>query len=218
MMSYTSQAARQQMVRQQVRCWDVLDPRVLQVLKDLPREEFVPPAYQQVAYADADIPLAHGELMMTPSVEGRLLQALDIGPQDNILEVGTGSGFLTACLARLGGQVISIDLREDFIDKARQRLQQIQIDNCELQHSDVFTRPDSARYDAIAVTGSMPVYSGEFDSWLKPGGRMFVIEGRGSLMDALLLQTDAGGMRREALFETYLPALRNAPDPQTFRF
>lgn len=217
-MNYTPQEARERMVRQQVRCWDVLDPRVLDVLEALPREAFVPPAYRGVAYADTQIPLAHGEVMMAPSVEGRLLQALDLAPGDEVLEIGCGSGFLTACLARLGGRVTSIDIHADFVDLARRQLAAQGIENCDLRVEDAFARSDETRYDAIAVTGSVPDYRGEFDDWLKPGGRLFLVEGSGTLMEALLLVNGGAGVRRESLFETVLRPLLNAPARPGFRF
>jgi protein-L-isoaspartate(D-aspartate) O-methyltransferase len=111
--------ARQQMVEQQVRAWEVLDPDVLQVLKDIPREQFVPTGFESLAFADTEIPIAHGQSMMTPTLEGRVLQALDPGPGDTILEVGTGTGFLAGCLARLAADVTSIDIHADFTAMAR---------------------------------------------------------------------------------------------------
>jgi protein-L-isoaspartate(D-aspartate) O-methyltransferase len=217
-MNYTPQQARDSMVRHQVRCWDVLDQRVLDVLERLPRDAFVADEYRRVAYADTQIPLGRGEVMMAPSVEGRLLQALDIAPGDEVLEIGCGSGFLTACLAALGGRVSSIDIHEDFVALAGRHLAEQGIANCDLKTEDAFSRSDSARFDAIAVTGSMPNYRGEFDGWLKPGGRLFIIEGRGNLMEALLLRQTSAGIQRESLFETRLPPLLNAPNHAGFSF
>jgi len=217
-MNYTPQQARGSMVRHQVRCWDVLDQRVLDVLDRLPRDAFVADGYQRVAYADTQIPLAHGEVMMAPSVEGRMLQALDVVPGDEVLEIGCGSGFVTACLAALGGRVTSIDIHDDFIELAGRRLSKHGLKTCELKVEDAFARDDRARYDAIAVTGSIPDYDGYFDLWLKPGGRLFVIEGRGTLMEANLLRQTSAGIRREGLFETLLPPLLGAPDHVRFQF
>jgi protein-L-isoaspartate(D-aspartate) O-methyltransferase len=196
----------------------VLDQRVLDVLERLPREAFVPDYYRGVAYADTQIPIAHGEVMMAPAIEGRMLQAMDIAPGDEVLEIGCGSGFVTACLATLGARVTSIDIREDFVAEALHRLAAQGIQNCELKVEDAFARSDTARYDAIAVTGSVPDYRGEFDAWLKPGGRMFVIVGRGTPMEAMLIRQTSAGIYREALFETVVPPLRNAPDHVGFRF
>lgn len=217
-MDYTPQKARASMVRHQIRCWDVLDQRVLDVLEKLPRDAFVADEYRRVAYADTQIPLAHGQVMMAPSVEGRMLQALDVAPGDAVLEIGCGSGFVTACLAALGGRVTSIDIHEDLVAMTARHLAERGIADCELKVEDAFSRSDSAKYDAIAVTGSIPDYRGEFDAWLKPGGRLFVIEGRGTPMEALLLRQTNAGVQRESLFETQLPPLLNAPDQLGFRF
>ena len=217
-MIYTPQFAREQMVRQQVRCWEVIEPRVLQALAVLPREDFVPDAFRGVAYADAEIPLPHGQRMMTPSVEGRLLQALELTPLDQVLEIGTGSGFLTACLARLGAHVTSIEIHQDLVAAARAKLAQLGLENCELQAADAFAYKPPTRFDVIAVTGSIPSYAGQFDAWLKPGGRLFLIEGQGEMMEALVFRRIDDKMLREALFETYIPPLFNAPVPQRFAF
>ena len=128
--------ARRQMVQQQVRAWDVLDHRILGVMSELPREEFVPPEYKALAFADVEIPLGHGEHMMTPTLEGRVLQAIGVGKDDDVLEVGTGSGFLCACLARLGNSVTSIEIYEDILERARARLHDRGIGNAELLHMD----------------------------------------------------------------------------------
>ena len=135
--------ARARMIAQQVRAWSVLDPIVLDTLRSVPRERFVPERYAAVAFADAPIPLGHDQWMMTPQVEGRLLQALEIGRGDRVLEVGTGSGFLTACLGRLAGSVDSLELFPDLADAARSRLQQAGAGNCRVLHQDVFSfRPE----------------------------------------------------------------------------
>ena len=128
--------ARQQMIDQQVRAWTVLDEDVLDVLGSVPRERFVPQAYRSLAFADVEVPLGHGQAMMTPTVEGRVLQALELEGDEDILEIGTGSGFLTACLAALGGRVTSVDIHEDFVQQAMRRLDDLRIDNVELMSMD----------------------------------------------------------------------------------
>ena len=217
-MQYSSESARSQMVRQQVRCWAVLDPRVLEVQNSLPREDFVPAAYRSVAYADTAIPLACGQSMMTPTIEGRLLQALEISPHDKILEIGTGSGYLTACLARLGSQVTSVEIFPQLADAARGRLADQGIVNAECVIGDAFALSPGA-YDVIAVTGAVPGYRGEFDSFLKPGGRLFVVDGSKPVMKAWLMRRDGSGeLQREQLFETFLPPLLHAAVPPRFVF
>lgn len=217
-MLYTAEAARSQMVRQQVRCWDVLDPTVLAVLEAVPREDFVPAAYQRVAYADAAIPLGHGQYMLKPIVEGRLLQALELQPHERVLEIGSGSGYLTACLARLAAHVTSLEIEPELAASARRQLAGLGIGNAEVLTADAFATP-AQPYDAVAVTGSLPLYRGEFDACLRPGGRMFLVEGTAPLMKAWLYRrAPAGELQREWRFETSVPPLRNAPLPGRFRF
>jgi protein-L-isoaspartate(D-aspartate) O-methyltransferase len=215
-----SELARFNMIEQQIRPWDVLDDRVLGVLSATPREVFVPEPYRTLAFSDICIPLAHGQCMMPPKLEGRLLQSLAIGPEDDILEIGTGSGFLTACLARLGRSVHSVDLFEDFTEGARETLKQQGIDNVTLETADAASGLDSDKhYDVIAVTGSLPVLQREFHGLLNQGGRLFVIVGRPPIMQALLItRVGAQEWNRESLFETSIPPLINAPQPGDFKF
>jgi len=212
--------ARYNMIEQQIRPWDVLDDRVLGVLSATPREEFVPAQYRALAFTDICIPLANEQCMMPPKLEGRLLQSLAILPDDEILEIGTGSGYLTACLARLGRSVHSIDLFPDFTEAARERLAQHTIDNVTLETGDAGAGWDSDnRYDVIAVTGSLPLLHQGFRALLKPNGRLFVIVGQPPIMQALLI-TRVGDQEwnSESLFETAIPALQNAPRPENFKF
>lgn len=217
------EAARQQMVTQQVRAWEVLDPTVLRVLSEVPRERFVPAQYRTLAFADTAIPLAGGQRMMTPQVEGRVLQALLAGPGSRILEIGSGSGFLSACLARLGEHVTSLELRAELGDSARQSLRELRIDNVEVVIADAFRWRPTAQFNCIAIGGSLPVYDTRFQEWLAPGGRLFVVTGQPPAMEAALitrtdLGTQSGSYTRESLFETVLDPLDNAPQPERFVF
>ncbi|MEZ5565481.1 MAG: protein-L-isoaspartate O-methyltransferase [Gammaproteobacteria bacterium] len=218
-MSINIEVARTQMVNQQVRAWDVLEPSVLAVLSAVPREQFVPPRYRSLAFADTAIPLPGGQVMMTPQVEGRLLQALDISGTDQALEVGTGSGFLTACLARLCGQVTSLEILPDLADSARRNLQTVATWNADVRCADIYQyRPDE-RFDVIAVTGSIPQPDDRFQGWLKEGGRLFIITGEAPAMLARLVTRDGPDhWTVTTLFETSLPPLLNAPQPQRFSF
>lgn len=214
------QFARNQMVSQQVRAWDVLDVRVLTLLEALPREQFVPAAYRKLAYADTQIPLAQGQVMMAPKVEGRLLQALDPQAEESALEIGTGSGFVTACLARLAGEVLSVDIYPDFTATAGKTLSDLGIRNARLETRDG-TRLDwlTQRFDVIAVTGSLPTYDKLYAERLNLGGRLFVIAGQPPVMEALLItRVSEDAWSRESLFETVLPPLVNAAQPRNFRF
>lgn len=210
--------ARFNMIEQQIHTWEVLDRRVLEVLANTPRENFVPPQYRTLAFADLNIPLGHGQTMMTPKVEGRVLQALDIKPTDRILEVGTGSGYLTACLAKLGQHVYSVEFFPELKQAAEEALSAHGIRNVTLQVGDAATGWDrQAPYDVIVVTGSLPVLPAGFRESLAVGGRLFVIVGESPVMEALLItRISENDWAQESLFEIDLPPLVNAPRPQQF--
>lgn len=212
--------ARFNMVEQQVRPWEVLDPQVLELIGDLPRDHFVPDNYKGLAYADIEIPLGDGQKMMFPRVEGRLLQALDIQPTDNILEVGTGSGYLTACLAKMGNRVVSQEINPTFTEQARQRLAELQIENVELRTTDSLSDDiESGRFDAIAITGSLPEMPEAFKQRLNIGGRLFVVIGQSPVMTAFLVtRTGENEWQSESLFETDITPLTNAPVIRKFDF
>lgn len=215
--------ARELMVEQQVRPWDVLDPRVLAVLSALPREAFAPAAHRNLAYADVALPLAHGEFMMKPVLEGRALQALDLAPGDDVLEIGTGSGFLSACLGRLARDVVSLELHADLADAARRQLAAQAIGNVKIETADAHHYDTGRRFSAICVTGAVTEIPPHFLRWLQPGGRMFVIRGRSPAMEAVLLYADrdsnlVNDARITSLFETDLPYLVGAAPAPTFEF
>lgn len=212
--------ARFNMVEQQVRPWEVLDATVLELIGNLPREHFVPDNYKGLAYADIEIPLGDGQKMMFPRVEGRILQALAIQPTDNILEVGTGSGYLTACLAKLGNKVVSEEINPVFTEQARQRLAELQINNVELRTVDSLgDAAESGRFDAIAITGSLPAMPEAFKQRLNIGGRLFVVIGQSPAMSAMLVtRTGENEWQSEALFETDITPLTNAPVVRKFEF
>lgn len=212
--------ARFNMVEQQIRPWEVLDERVLELLEASPREDFVPEGWRALAYADLSIPLGHGEVMMPPKLEARMLQALRVQPRDRVLEVGTGSGFVTYLLSRLGGQVHSVDIHEDFVEGARAKLAAHGVGNAALEVGDAARGWGAhAPYDVIAVTGSVPLLTEDFPRSLAVGGRLFVVVGEPPVMEALLItRTAEDGFVREALFETQLPPLVNAPRPESFEF
>ena len=210
------ETARRQMLGQQVRAWEVFDERVLAVLEATPREHFVPAPFRELAFADTEIPLGHGQVMMAPKIEGRLLQSLALEPTDRVLEVGTGSGYLTACLARLADRVRSVDYYRDFVEAAREKLARLSID-AELETADATTLQHTAEFDTIAVTGSVPELDERFIRMLRPGGRLFIVVGRPPVMEARLIRMhDNGRWSEESLFETFLTPLINADRPEPF--
>ena len=204
--------ARELMVEQQVRPWDVLDPRVLDVLATLPRDAFVAEAHRALAYADLSLPIGHGEVMMKPVVEGRMLQALDLQPGDEVLEVGTGSGFAAACMGRLARSVTTLERHGDLADAARSRLGLLDLGgNVEVVHADALDwDAGTRRFDAVCVTGAVATLPPRFLEWLRPGGRLFVVRGAAPAMEAVLVEPHAGGVRTTSLFETELPYLVGA--------
>lgn len=212
--------ARFNMVEQQVRPWEVLDSRVLDVLSEVKREDFVPTQHRKLAFADLAIPLEHGEFMMKPVVEGRLLQALALTQEDDVLEIGTGSGFVTACLARLGRQVVSLECHADFAERARARVAAMGIRNAQVLAQNVFTdfHPTTG-FDAIAVTGAVTEIPDEWKRWLKPGGRLFVVRGSSPAMEAVLVtRQSADFFETRSLFETDLPYLHGGEPAARFEF
>ncbi|HEX7110813.1 MAG TPA: protein-L-isoaspartate O-methyltransferase [Mizugakiibacter sp.] len=217
-MSINLELARQNMVTNQVRTWDVLDANVLDTLAAVPREEFVPAGYRNLAFADIALPLGHGETMMKPVVEGRMLQALELAKSDSVLEIGTGSGFIAACLARLAGEVISVDMHADFVEAARARLAALNVGNASLVVAEaVLGYEPNRQFDAVAVTGAVYALPERFRRWVKPGGRLFVVRGESPVMQAVLMRHEADGrFSEEILFETDLTYLANAAPPKRF--
>ncbi|MCP5149571.1 MAG: protein-L-isoaspartate O-methyltransferase [Ectothiorhodospiraceae bacterium] len=210
--------ARFNMVEQQIRPWDVLDQTVLDLMRNVARERFVPEPLQRLAYADTEIPLGDGELMMPPRVEARLLQSLQITAGDRALEIGTGSGFVTALLARLARHVTSIEISEPLHARAREVLAAEGVVNVSLEHGDGLRGwLQGAPYDVIAVTGSVPVLEPDMQRQLRLGGRMFVIVGDAPTMEArLITRTGEDEWSTESLFETVVAPLRGAARPQRF--
>ena len=210
--------ARQNMIENQVRPWEVLDPHVLDVLSAVRREDFVPARYRNLAFADTALPLGHGEVMMKPIVEGRALQALGLGSDDRVLEIGTGSGFLTACLARLAASVSSVEVHADFAEAARARIAASGAQNVRIEVADAVRGFNTTEpCDAVVVTGAVYSLPDRFRSWVAPHGRLFAIVGESPAMQAILY-TRAGDShwREESLFETDIPYLMHAAPPRRF--
>jgi protein-L-isoaspartate(D-aspartate) O-methyltransferase len=211
--------ARETMVEQQVRPWDVFEPRVLETLARLPRERFMAEVHRALAYSDLALPIGHGESMMKPVLEGRALQALSIGAGEDVLEIGTGSGYLSACLGSLARDVVSLELHADLAQAARERLQAQGIGNVRIDTADVFGWESDRRFDAICVGGAVAALPSRFLQWLRPGGRIFVIHGRAPAMEAALVRhaDNTAGFQVESLFETELPYLTGAAPVPRFQ-
>ena len=212
--------ARFNMVEQQIRTWEVLDPDVLELLFHVKRELFVPPDHRELAFADLEIPIGHGEAMMQPKVEARILQELGIRPHETVYEVGTGSGYLTALLASRAKHVSSVEIHDDLRRGAEESLSRAGVGNATLLPGDGAARPlaDSA-FDVIVLTGSVPFVPQAFLDRLNLGGRLFAVVGDPPVMEAMLIrQAERGAFRPTRLFETLLKPLVNAPQPARFRF
>ena len=212
--------ARFNMVEQQIRTWEVLDQNVLDLLFKVPREDFVPDNYRALAFADLEIPIGHGERMLQPKVEARMLQALALVAHDRVLEVGTGSGYMTALLASIAAHVYSVDIVPDFTRTAGEKLLRHGLTNTTLETADAargYARHGA--YDAIVLTGSVPVLPETFKASLKPGGRLLAVVGEAPAMEAQLVTSVGNGAYNAiVLFETCIAPLKNVQQPERFVF
>jgi protein-L-isoaspartate(D-aspartate) O-methyltransferase len=212
--------ARYNMVEQQIRPWDVLNQEVLDLLFKVRREDFVPEAHRALAFVDMEIPLGHGQAMWTPKLEARVLQELAIRPTDRVLEIGTGSGYLTALLAVEAAEVVTVDIHADFSRAAAEKFRAHGFTNIVLHTADAAHGwPDGAGFDVIVLTGSTPLLADAFRQQLRVGGRLFAITGVAPVMQAQLFTCTApGAFRSVTLFETCVAPLVNAPHPSAFTF
>jgi protein-L-isoaspartate(D-aspartate) O-methyltransferase len=212
-------SAREQMIEQQVRAWEVLDERVLAIFRRIPRERFVPAGQRYLSFADLEIPLPQGQHMLRPSVTGRLLQALELTGTERVLEVGSGSGYLTACLANVSAYVESVEMLPELAHLAHANLASLGVGNAQLITADATVLESEARYEAIAVTASLPVEDERFQRRLAIGGRLFVVVGESPVMDARLIRrTSESSWSSQSLFETVIDPLINARRPPEFSF
>jgi len=218
--SHSPEHARFNMVEQQVRPWEVFDRRVLDLIENLPRDAFVPEQYRGLAYADIEISIGYGQHMMFPRVEARMLQALNVQPGDKVLEIGTGSGYVTACLAHLGGQVTSLEIHPELMERAQMTLDANAITDVQLHCRNALDEViEGEPFDVIAITGSLPFLPESLRQQLTVGGRMFVVAGQAPVMEAELVTRVSGdAWSSEGLFETVLRPLEQAPHPNHFKF
>ncbi len=219
-MSINLEQARYNMVEQQVRTWDVLDPAVLDTLREVPREDFAPARYRRLAFSDLRIPLPNEQVMMKQVEEGRMLQSLQVAPGNRVLEIGTGSGFIAACLAHLGAEVTSVEIHSDMADRARIKLERVGVDRVKVICADALGdySPDDL-FDVVVVTSSAACIPERFFEWIGPGGRLFAVRGHSPAMEAVCLTRLAQGhWHTDSLFETDLPRLVGAEDKPVFEF
>ena len=212
--------ARFNMIEQQIRTWEVLDPQVLDLLFEVKREDFVPAGHRELAFADLEVPLGHGESMMQPKVEARIVQELNVQPHETVYELGTGSGYLAALLAHRARHVTSAEIHPDLQARAAASLKGAGIDNVTLLEGDSAAAPlAESAFDVIVVTGSMPILPQSFLDRLRPGGRLFAVLGDLPVMKAVVVrQPVAGSFQHVELFETLVKPLVNASQPSRFRF
>jgi protein-L-isoaspartate(D-aspartate) O-methyltransferase len=212
--------SRFNMIEQQIRTWEVLDQSVLDLLFRLHREEFVPERYRGLAFVDMEIPIGHDEKMLQPKLEARMLQALALVPGDRVLEIGTGSGYMTALLASVAAHVYSVDIHDDFTRGAAETLARHGITNVTLETGDGSRGWDEhGPYDAILLTGSVPVLPPAFKAALKTGGRLLAVVGEAPVMEAqLITAVDSAAYNSVTLFETCIAPLKNAQQPERFIF
>jgi protein-L-isoaspartate(D-aspartate) O-methyltransferase len=212
--------ARFNMVEQQIRPWKVLDPQVLAVLGEIPREVFTPPQYQFMAYVDEEIPLGHGQVMLPPRIEARLMHDLELKGTESVLEIGTGSGYLTALLARRSREVLSLEIHPELADAARQHLQTAGIFNARVIQADGAKHPiQGAPFDAIVLGGSVSEVPQSLLDQLKVGGRLLAIVGEEPVMQATLYtRLGERQFRSVHLWDSLVPALQNFAHASRFHF
>lgn len=218
--SSSNETARFNMIEQQIRTWDVLDPVVLQLLHDVPRERFVPEAYQGLAFADMEIPIGHGQTMLSPKLEGKIVQAVGLKKTDRVLHVGAGCGYLTALMAKLAGQVTAIEIEPDLTALATQNLARNQIEHATVLTGDAAHGwTSNAPYDVIVFGASSPVEPKGVRQQLAVGGRMFIVLGQAPVMRATLIsRISETAFKEDVLFETCVDVLCNAEPAVAFQF
>jgi protein-L-isoaspartate(D-aspartate) O-methyltransferase len=214
-----TEVVREQMIEQQVRAGDVFNDRVLDAMREIRRELFVPEQFRQVAYADAPITIGYGQTMLAPILHGRMLDALDPQADSSALLIGSGTGYLAACLGRLAATVRAIEIVPELADLTRSNLLAAAVNNVGVETGDGMQLEEQGAYDVIAVTGSLPLYDERFQRALRIGGRLFVVVGQGPVMEAWrVTRVGEREWQRDSLFETVVDPLRNAPTPPKFVF
>ena len=211
--------ARFNMIEQQIRPWGVLASSVLSALEEVPREAFVPPEFRHLAFADIEIPIGHGQTMMEPKLGARLFQALAPQPGEKILEIGTGSGYVTALLAHAGATITTVEIYPELLESAAAALGVLGVDNVSLEAGDASTGwPKGDAWDGILLTASVPQLPAAFAESVAPEGRIIAVIGKAPAMEAVRIERDgAGSLLTTSLFDAQLPPMVNAPDPHVFQ-
>lgn len=218
-MNMDIETARANMIEQQIRPWNVLAMQTLDALKRIRRENFVPAEHRDLAFADVQIPLGDGEVMLEPRVSARMMEALNLGGGDVTLDVGTGSGYLAALLASVCAHVTTVEINSRLLEQARRNLAAAAADNVATQSGDAHAGWGGAgQFDAILISGSLPEIPDAWATALAEGGRLVGIEGHPPAMHVVRLVKTGGGITRESLFETVAPRLRNVAEPAEFVF
>lgn len=211
--------ARNNMVQQQVRTWGVLDPIILDLMTTVPRELFVPPNFQQLAFSDTSIPIGYDQVALPPKIVGRILQALSLDKQASVLEIGTGTGYITTFLSLLANKVTSIEIFPELAKEAIKNLHQLNCQNCTIEINDGLQNRPRELYDIIVLSGSLPVLPQNLVEQLTLNGRLFAVVGQAPAMSAVLLtRISEEQWKEQSLFETEIPQLLNAPHLNAFKF
>ena len=214
-MTLNIEQARHAMIEQQIRPWNVVDMQVLATMSNIPRELFVSENYKNIAFADTSLPIGQDQWMLKPVVEGRLLQALNVQANDEVLVIGTGSGFITACLAHMARAVTSIDIHAEFIETVKAKLKTLELTNVQFELVDIFSYQPSRQFNAIAITGAVSEIPSNIKDWLLPNGRLFIIHGQSPSQEAICITRVGDKFVSESLFETDVPYLYGAqPKPK----
>ena len=212
--------ARKNVIEQQIRPWGGLNIRANQALIDIPRENFVPEEYQNLVFADMEIPLNNSEKMLSPKIEGRILDSLDLKGHEDVLEIGTGSGYFTAVLASLAKSVKSIEIHKELIDAAKEKIDVLNISNVELVNEDALNlNLGNEKFDTIVVGCSLPVISEDLKRALKISGKLFIVVGSKNQMHATLVERiDGDKWKSKSLFETYIDLMKGSEPLPEFTF